>query len=75
MFAEYKDNNKSEVADVKNSGGPKAGSINAAFFLREFVDDRPWAHLDVAGAARASSDDGGEPDQCSVQSGHLDHLG
>jgi leucyl aminopeptidase len=49
MFPEYKDNNKSQVADIKNSGGPKAGSINAAFFLREFVDDRPWAHLDIAG--------------------------
>ncbi|MDP9237313.1 MAG: leucyl aminopeptidase [Chloroflexota bacterium] len=49
MFPEYKDNNKSQVADVKNSGGSKAGSINAAFFLREFVDDRPWAHLDIAG--------------------------
>jgi leucyl aminopeptidase len=49
MFADYKDNNKSNVADMKNSGGPKAGSINAAFFLREFVDDRPWAHLDIAG--------------------------
>jgi leucyl aminopeptidase len=49
MFADYKENNKSNVADMKNSGGPKAGSINAAFFLREFVDDRPWAHLDIAG--------------------------
>jgi leucyl aminopeptidase len=49
MFSEYKELNKSDVADVKNSGGRGAGSIAAAFFLREFVDDRPWAHLDIAG--------------------------
>lgn len=50
MFAEYKELNKSNVADVKNSGGRGAGSIAAAFFLREFVEDaRPWAHLDIAG--------------------------
>jgi leucyl aminopeptidase len=49
MFDDYKDLNKSNVADVKNTGGPRAGSIAAAFFLREFVDDRPWAHLDIAG--------------------------
>jgi leucyl aminopeptidase len=49
MFAEYKELNKSNVADVKNSGGRGAGSISAAFFLKEFVDDRPWAHLDIAG--------------------------
>jgi leucyl aminopeptidase len=49
MFSEYKELNKSNVADVKNTGGPRAGSIAAAFFLREFVDDRPWAHLDIAG--------------------------
>jgi len=49
MFPEYKDLNKSMVADVKNTGGRNAGSIAAAFFLKEFVDDRPWAHLDIAG--------------------------
>jgi leucyl aminopeptidase len=49
MFEEYKELNKSHVADVKNSGGRNAGSIAAAFFLKEFVDDRPWAHLDIAG--------------------------
>jgi leucyl aminopeptidase len=49
MFPEYKELNKSNVADVKNSGGRGAGSISAALFLKEFVDDRPWAHLDIAG--------------------------
>ena len=49
MFAEYKDLIKSNVADMKNSGGRGAGSIFAAFFLKEFVEDRPWVHLDIAG--------------------------
>jgi leucyl aminopeptidase len=49
MFTEYKDLIKSNVADIKNTGGRGAGSITAAYFLREFVDDRPWAHLDIAG--------------------------
>ena len=49
MFAEYKELNKSQVADIRNSGARGAGSIAAAFFLKEFVDDRPWAHLDIAG--------------------------
>jgi len=58
MFPEYKDLNKSNVADVKNSGGRNAGSIAAAFFLKEFVDDRPWAHLDIAGVDFYDKDKG-----------------
>src|SRR5439155_5386927 len=50
MFSEYQDLIKSNVADMKNSGGRGAGSIFAAFFLKEFVVDRPCAHLDIAGA-------------------------
>jgi leucyl aminopeptidase len=42
---------ESEVADLKNVGGRPAGSITAGRFLREFVEDVPWAHLDVAGTA------------------------
>jgi leucyl aminopeptidase len=49
MYPEYRENIKSNVADMKNSGGRGAGSIFAAMFLKEFVDDRPWAHLDIAG--------------------------
>lgn len=49
MFPEYKELIKSMVADMKNTGGRGAGSVTAAFFLKEFVDDRPWAHLDIAG--------------------------
>ncbi len=58
MFAEYKDLNKSNIADVRNSGARGAGSIAAAFFLKEFVDDRPWAHLDIAGVDFSDSEKG-----------------
>lgn len=44
----------SKFADVKNSGGRHAGSITAAQFLKRFVNDTPWAHLDVAGTAMGS---------------------
>jgi leucyl aminopeptidase len=48
---EYKDNIKSTIADIVNSGGRWGGAINAAMFLKEFVDDTPWIHLDIAGTA------------------------
>jgi leucyl aminopeptidase len=48
----------SEIADVRNiSTGSYGGALTAALFLREFVGDVPWAHLDIAGPARASNDD------------------
>lgn len=46
---EYKEQYKSTFADLKNTGGRAAGSITAGLFLGEFVQDTPWAHLDVAG--------------------------
>lgn len=49
MYEEYKEQIKSDVADMKNTGGRPAGSITAAMLLREFVDDTPWVHLDMAG--------------------------
>ena len=49
MYEEYKEQNKSEVADVKNTGGRYAGAITAAQFLAEFSEDTPWVHLDIAG--------------------------
>ena len=61
MFDEYKKQNKSEVADVKNTGGRNAGSITAALFLAEFSEKTPWVHLDIAGTARAASTDGYTP--------------
>ncbi|QQS46002.1 MAG: leucyl aminopeptidase [Acidobacteriota bacterium] len=51
LTSEYREQIKSEIADIKNVGGRKAGTITAAYFLREFVDDIPWAHLDIAGTA------------------------
>ncbi len=45
----------SDIADIKNVGGREAGSIKAALFLREFIDDVPWAHLDIAGTASIPS--------------------
>jgi leucyl aminopeptidase len=60
LVEEYRPAIDSEVADIANvgRGGFGAGSITAALFLREFAGERPWAHLDVAGPARANSDDG-----------------
>jgi len=49
LFEEYKENLKSDIADLKNCGPRWAGAINAALFLQEFVGKTPWAHLDVAG--------------------------
>ena len=49
MYDEYKEQIKSNVADMKNTGGRNAGSITAAMLLKEFVDDTPWVHIDMAG--------------------------
>ena len=49
MFEEYKEQNKSEVADIKNVGNRWGGAITAAQFLAEFAGDTPWVHLDIAG--------------------------
>ena len=51
MFDEYKELNKSDVADLKNSGGRKGGAITAALFLGEFAEKTPWVHLDIAGTS------------------------
>ena len=58
LFEEYKEQNKSDVADVKNTGGRPAGSITAAQFLAEFSEDTPWVHLDIAGTFMASKTGG-----------------
>lgn len=51
LFEEYKDQLKSDIADIKNIGGRSAGSITAAYFLHEFVGNTPWAHCDIASTA------------------------
>ncbi len=48
---EYSKQIKSDIADIKNVGGRKAGTITAAAFLKEFAGDSSWAHLDIAGTA------------------------
>jgi leucyl aminopeptidase len=56
---EYRKDLDSEVADLKNVGADRyGGALIAGLFLQEFVDGRPWVHLDIAGPARADSDDG-----------------
>jgi len=56
---DYRKNLESEVADLRNiSNNRYGGALTAGLFLEAFVDDRPWVHLDIAGPARASADDG-----------------
>jgi leucyl aminopeptidase len=51
LWEEYFKQIKSDVADLKNVGGRGAGTITAAAFLNKFVENSPWAHLDIAGTA------------------------
>jgi leucyl aminopeptidase len=51
MYDQYKEQNKSDVADIKNVGGRLAGASTAAQFLAEFAGDTPWVHLDIAGTS------------------------
>lgn len=51
LWDEYRDAMKSDIADLKNTGGRYGGAITAAGFLAAFVGDYPWAHLDIAGTA------------------------
>ena len=46
---------------IKNSGGREASPITAGVFLQEFVDEVPWAHLDIAGTAWAEKESGWQP--------------
>jgi leucyl aminopeptidase len=48
---DYRDMIKSDIADIKNTGGRWAGAVTAAMFLKEFAGDTPWLHLDIAGVA------------------------
>ena len=65
LATRYRNQLNSEIADLTNMGGPNAGSITAALFLAEFVDDVPWAHIDIAGTAQADA----RPD-LAQQGGH-----
>ncbi len=61
LWDDYKELIKSDIADVKNSGGRPAGTITAALFLKEFAEGYPWVHLDIAGTAYTESDLGTVP--------------
>ena len=54
-FDEYKEQYKSDIADMKNTGGRGAGSITGAMIIGEFNDGASWVHLDIAAMARSSS--------------------
>jgi len=56
LWDDYKELIKSDVADMKNSGGRAGGTISAAMFLKEFAEEYPWVHLDIAGTAYSESD-------------------
>ena len=58
MLEDYRELIKSDVADMKNSGGRQAGSITAAMLLREFAEDAEWVHLDIAGTSTAAASKG-----------------
>jgi len=59
MYNEYKEQLKSDVADIKNIGGRYGGgAITAAKFLAEFIDDTPWVHLDIAGTSDSDKEHG-----------------
>ena len=61
MEEKYFDGLKSPIADMKNTGPRPGGSITAALFLKQFVKETPWAHLDIAGPVWADKDDGYNP--------------
>ena len=51
LDGEYQEMIRSGIADIVNSGGRWGGAVTAAMFLKEFVDETPWIHLDIAGVA------------------------
>jgi len=56
LWEEYLEQLKSDVADVKNTGGRPGGTITGAAFIGKFVGDTPWVHLDIAGTAWADKE-------------------
>jgi leucyl aminopeptidase len=58
MEEKYFDGMKSVVADMKNTGPRPGGAITAALFLKQFVKDTPWAHLDIAGPVWTDKENG-----------------
>ncbi len=61
LYAPYKEQLKSDIADISNIGGRAGGSITASLFLEKFVEELPWAHIDIAGTAFARKEQGYQP--------------
>ncbi|MEW6723639.1 MAG: leucyl aminopeptidase [Bacillota bacterium] len=61
VYPEYREQVKSDIADLRNSGGRGAGTITGGLFVGSFAGDVPWAHLDIASTAWASEDKAGQP--------------
>ena len=53
---EYKEELRSDIADLKSTGSRYGGAITAALFIGEFVEGKPWVHLDIAGSAATDRD-------------------
>ena len=58
FYDDYKEQIKSDIADIKNVGGRPAGSITAGLFLAEFANEVPWVHIDIAGTSMVEKDSG-----------------
>jgi leucyl aminopeptidase len=56
LYEEYMDYIKSDIADLKNSGGKTGSLVTAGYFLKEFAGETPWVHLDIAGTAWTEKD-------------------
>jgi leucyl aminopeptidase len=57
-FSEYKEQIKSNIADLKNTGGRMGGAITAGVFIEEFAENVPWVHIDIAGTAYIDKENG-----------------
>ncbi len=58
MYEEYREQLKSDIADIKNIGNRYGGAITGAKFLGDFVEDTPWVHLDIAGTSETDKEKG-----------------
>lgn len=58
LFEEYEEYIESDIADIKNDDGLEAGAIQGGIFLKQFAEDTPWVHLDVAGTAEQNKEKG-----------------
>src|SRR5439155_1288384 len=74
LWDDYRELLKSDIADVKNSGGRGAGTIAGGWVLREFVNGFPWAHLDIAGTGYSFTTDSFALSNAQTLSDLLAHI-